>query len=409
MTLFLKIAWRNLFRNTRRTIITCATLSLGLAVLIFTDAFMIGFSNNAIENATGSFLGDAQIHSRDYKADMEAHQVLTDGDVLEAKLAKNPHVNKFTKRIIAQGMLSSATQSQGLAIWGVDPESEKNISMFDDRLGTDSKYLPTKNSLLIGQALADELGINKGDRLLLTVAEANTGEPSQVLLKVDGIFSFGTKDMDMGIAAIHIDLARELMALPEESYHELAFTLHDKKLPLNLDHQIWKEFSSEESICESWLDIMSEFKMIISQRDIGMWIMGIILFSIVALSIINTLFMAIYERFFEFGVLKSIGTKSGQIFCMVVFEAASLAVLGVIAGTIIGFGFTYWIAVNGISYFNGIEYSGITFYNKIYPTIELRQFILYPAVAFIFTTVISIYPALYAARLKPADAMHRSI
>lgn len=408
MTLFMKIAWRNLFRNTRRTIITCTTMSLGLAALIFTDAFMIGFADNAIENATGSFLGDAQIHSKEYKADMEAHQTIKDADSLINKLQNSPQVKDFAGRVIAQGMLSSATQSQGLSIWGVDPENEKNISMLDDRLGTDSKYLPTKNSLLIGQALADDLGIKLGDRLLLTLADAETGEPAQVLLKVDGIYSFGTKDMDMSIAAVHIDLARDLMGLPSGSFHELAFTVHDKKLTLDLENALWTQLSTEESICESWLELMSEMKMLISQRDMSMWIMGTILFSIVALSIINTLFMAIYERFFEFGVLKSIGTKSSQIFSMVTFEAASLAILGALAGGIIGFGLTYWVSQMGINY-NGIEYSGITFYNKIYPTIEVRQFVIYPIISFVFTVLISMYPAGYAARLKPADAMHRSI
>lgn len=406
--MYTKIAWRNLFRNTRRTLIAGFSIGLGLAALITMDAYMKGMFANQIESATASFTGEAQVHSLAYKDEMEVHQVIENIDSVEARLANADQVKDFSKRVVLQGMLSSATKSQGIAIWGIDTTTEKALSMMDDRLSKESKYLPNKKSVLIGQGLADELNVKLGDRLRLTVAEAHTGEPSQRLVKVGGIYSFGSKDMDMMVAAIHDDLAREMAGIPEGSAHEIAFTLNDKAVAYDSTNVLWGQISGDGNITEPWPEIMEELKTIIQLSDKSMGIIGFILFLIVTLSIINTLFMSIYERFFEFGVLKAVGTNARQLFQMVLLEAASLGVLSIILGMGLGYLFSALLAHNGINY-NDMNWGGVTFYEKIYPVIELKQYIVYPYFVLLFTVVVSMYPAFFAARMKPAEALKRSI
>ncbi len=407
--LYTKIAWRNLFRNTRRTIIAGLSIGTGLAALITMDAYMKGMFENQIESATASFTGDGQVHSQAYKDEMEVHQVIEDIDGVTARLAASEQIDAFSKRVVAQGMLSSATKSQGLMIWGIDTTTEKATSMMDDRLSKESQYLPKRNSVLLGQGLADELGVKLGDRLQLTVAEAHTGEAAQRLVKIGGIYSFGSKDMDMTVAAIHADLAREMLNIPAGSAHEIAFSLTDKAVAYDSTNALWSEISgSDTNITEPWPEIMSELKTILQLSDASMGIIGMILFLIVTLSIINTLFMSIYERFFEFGVLKSIGTNGRQLFQMVLLEATSLGVISVILGIGLGYLFSALLAHNGINY-NDMNWGGVTFYEKIYPVIEWQQYVVYPFFVLLFTIIVSMYPAFFAARMKPADALRRSI
>lgn len=406
--LYTKIAWRNLFRNTRRTVVAGLAIGMGLASLILMDAFMKGMFANQIKNATGSFLGEAQIHSEEYKENMEAHQVIHDIDSVTTLLEKSPKIKEFSKRVVVQGMLSSATKSQGLMIWGIDTATEKSLSMMDDRLSKESKYLPKKNSILLGQGLADELGVKFGDRVRLTVSEANTGEPSQRLLKIDGIYSFGSKDMDMGFAAVHDFVLQEMLSIPKGSAHEIAMTLHNSELAYDSTSTIWKEIAGKGNIAEPWPELMTELKSIIQVSNASTIIVGVILFIIVSLSIINTLFMSIYERFFEFGVLKSIGTNARQLFQMVLLEASSLAIISLIFGVIIGYASSYFFYKTGINY-NDMSWGGVTFYEKIYPSIELQQYIIYPIFVWVFTVLVSMYPAFFAARMKPAEALRRSI
>ena len=136
-------------------------------------------------------------------------------------------------------------------------------------------------------------------------------------------------------------------------------------------------------------------------------IVGVILFGVVSLGIINTLFMSLYERMFEFGVLRALGTRPFSMGRLIVFEAGGLAVISIVLGLIIGFFVTYLVAQIGIDYI-GIEYEGVTFTELLYPVLELRQFIIYPVLVFFFTMLVGLYPAFYAGRLNPVDAMRRS-
>jgi ABC-type antimicrobial peptide transport system permease subunit len=135
---------------------------------------------------------------------------------------------------------------------------------------------------------------------------------------------------------------------------------------------------------------------------------GLILFGVVALGIINTLFMSIHERMFEFGVLRAVGTRPFSVARLIFFEAASLAIVSIILGNILGFIITYIMSVVGIDY-TGIEFSGVTFRELLYPELKWFQFVKYPFWVFVFTIFTGIYPAIYAAKMSPAESLRKSI
>jgi ABC-type antimicrobial peptide transport system permease subunit len=141
--------------------------------------------------------------------------------------------------------------------------------------------------------------------------------------------------------------------------------------------------------------------------DFSLLIVGLILFAVVSLGIVNTLFMSLYERMFEFGVLRAVGTRPWAIFRLVLGEAGALSVVSIVLGMVISAIILVWVASSGIDY-TGIDYAGVTFREKIYPVVRGIQFVKYPLWVFVITIVVGLYPAAYAARLTPARAMRKS-
>jgi len=128
----------------------------------------------------------------------------------------------------------------------------------------------------------------------------------------------------------------------------------------------------------------------------------------VAFGIINTLFMSLYERMFEFGVLRAVGTRPSGVRRLIVFEAGALALLSIAMGTVLGFGLTFAMSKIGIDY-RGIEFAGTTFYDLLYPVLHVQQFLIYPLAVFIFTLLVGLYPARVAGKMRVADALRKSL
>ncbi|MGM0461659.1 MAG: ABC transporter permease [Fibrobacterota bacterium] len=408
MDIICKTAWRNIFRNTRRTIITATAISIGIAGLIVTDAFMKGMMDNLIRNGTASFIGDAQIHSRAYKNNPETEHTLPEYNTIEKKLSRYPEIRAYSPRIISMGLLSSAENSESAEVWGIDPEKEQNVTIISERLSLESKFLPKKNSLLLGQKIAQDLGVNLKDHLILTLAEAQSGARRQEYMRVDGIYSFGSEEMDGMVVLMHESTARSMLGLTSNEYNQIALTLEGHPLDIAEDTLLTQKYTQSDVQFETWDELLPQLSSLMELTDMSMFILGAILFVIVSFTIVNTLFMAIYERFFEFGVLKSLGTTPRQIIRMILYEAGFIALIGSVIGMIIG-GFSLWILSRiGISY-QDIEFSGMTFYEKIYPIVTLRQFIIYPVVISLLTVLISLYPARYIGIMPPSEAMKKSI
>jgi lipoprotein-releasing system permease protein len=154
--------------------------------------------------------------------------------------------------------------------------------------------------------------------------------------------------------------------------------------------------------------ILPQMEAVFELSQFSTLLTGLILFGVVALGIINTLFMSIHERMFEFGVLRAVGTRPWSVARLLLLEAGALAIISIILGNILGLVITYLVSQTGIDY-TGIEFSGITFRELLYPEMHLIQFVKYPFWVFVFTVLAGIYPAIYAARMSPANSLRKSM
>ena len=405
--ILVKLAWRNIFRNKRRTLIAATAIGIGLAALIFVDALMIGMADNMVRTATASFLGDAQIHRVGFRDAQEVSLTIQALDEVTEGLAKEGIVEHFTQRTFAPGMITSPANVSAIALVGVHPPTEKLLSQIDDAI-TEGVYFEDDSSrdIVIGAKLAEILEIGLGDRVVVTVAQAETGDLSQEMFRISGIYYFVDEEMNAGMAFVRIEKAREMLGIGNAA-HEIAIKFTSIAYSQDPTLPFWEVYSEHGNEALSWTELMSQLTAILEMTKYSKYIMAVILFFLVAFGIINTLFMSLYERMFEFGVLRAVGTRPFGMARVILFEAGALAIVSIGLGAILGFVLTAVFAHVGIDY-TGIEMTGVTIQEFIRPIMMVEQFIIYPVWLFIFTLIAGLYPARHAAKISPATAMRRS-
>jgi len=243
--------------------------------------------------------------------------------------------------------------------------------------------------------------------VVITVSQAKSGDLSQEMFRVSGIYHFNIKEMDSGFALVKLAKAQEMLGIGS-NVHEIAIKFRDMKVSLQEDNPFWTKYSTDDNEAVSWLTILPQMGPILGMFWISLLFMAIILFGIVAFGIINTLFMSLYERLFEFGVLRAVGTRSSGVRRLIIYEAGALAVLSCLMGIILGFIFIFIVTKTGIDY-RGIEITGTTIRDILYPVFHIQQFIIYPVAVFVFTMLIGHYPAIVAGRMSISNALRKSL
>lgn len=408
MFMFIRLAWRNIFRNKRRTLIAGTAIGLGLASLIFVDAITQGMKANMVHSATASFLGEGQIHRKGYRETQEVDLTVAHLDEVTAMLNQESIVAHYALRVMSFAMITSPANVEAINLVGVQPENERYLSQIDNAMIGGSFFKgANQRDIVIGSKLAENLEGGLGDRVVVTVSQAGTGELSQELFRISGIYELGISELDQGMALIRLPEAQAMLNL-DGQVNEIALQFANSQYGRDSHLPFWKKFSQFGNEAVGWPVILPQLEAAFELSDFSIFITGLILFGVVALGIVNTLFMSIHERMFEFGVLRAVGTSPFNVGQLIVFEAGALAVLSIILGSILGYLVTFIVGKVGIDY-SGIEFAGVTFRELLYPIMQIRQFIYYPFLLFVCTMLVGIYPALYAAKMSPAEAMRRSL
>lgn len=404
--MLLKLAWRNLWRNRTRTWLSALVIAIGLVAMIFMDTMMVGMNTNMVKNATDSLMGHAQMHALGFRDEQDVKLTINDLDQALLQLEKHPDLKARSLRIVTQSMLSSSGGGEPVFSLGVDPEEEQLLSKFDEAI-IEGEYLDSVSGqkLILGWKLAEKLELGLGDRLVLTAADAESGEMVQELFRLSGIFKTGEEKMDASMVLVARKTLQSMLKL-EGRIHQIALRyskLTQDGIPVN---PLKKPDDSSKNELLLWTELMPSLYMISQMTDLSMAIMGTILFLIIALGITNTLLMGLYERMFEFGVIKSIGTTPWQAARIMLFEAVCLGFVSIIVGLILALFVTALFVNYGIDY-TGIEFSGVTFQEKIYPSYKWSRLVLYPFMSLGFTLLASLYPAFKLWKMLPVEALRK--
>ena len=404
--LIMKLALRNLFRNTRRTILTVLLIGCSLSALILTDAVLLGMVDVMIESLTKTLSGEAQVHRQGFTDNYDVDLYMPESASIESTLENDPSVAAYASRVISGGMISSSYNVGAGLIYGVDADQERHLSKLAAAI-TLGHYLQDTNDILIGEPMAELLEIKLGDRVVITQAEANTGELSQALFRVAGIFKFGVRELDSNIVFIHISQARKILGISQGS-HEIAILFHDVS-SADLDPTgLLSSLTNDTTEALGWRALNKDIAAMLEMSNYSSLIVGAILFFLASLGVINSMFMSIYERIYEFGVAKAIGTRPFDLFRLIMVEALFLALLSCIFGVLVGALLGEWYATNGIP-LGEMEISGIAMNNNIPTVLAWHQVTNFPAYVILLVLTAALYPARFAANIIPTDALHRSL
>lgn len=404
----IKLAFRNLFRNTRRTILTVMLIALSLTALIAVDGIMRGMLTLLVDNVTGTLSGDAQVHRVGYRENLDVDLYMENSGLIEQTLQQDTSLQSYSPRVISGAMISSTYNLAAGLLYGIDAEREKANSKVEAAVMRGEYLSGGDSELLIGHSLADLLEVDLGDRIVLTLSEATTGELAQALFRISGILDFGMRELDDNFIFINIASARKALAMSDQQTHEFVLTFINPEDAENPDTEVFQQLNDEEIETLSWLDLNREISLIIELMAYSSLIVGAILFLLASLGVINSMFMSIYERIYEFGVIKAIGTRPAEIAKLILCEALLLALMSCGIGMLLGFAVNSWTAANGIG-LGEMEFSGITLSNNIFAEFHISQFTKFPIYVVILTIVAAIYPARFAAKIIPSEALQRSL
>ncbi|HOO37508.1 MAG TPA: ABC transporter permease [Deltaproteobacteria bacterium] len=399
----MRIAWRNLWRNSRRTGITIVAMSLSTAVLIITYALMLGMMVQMEHSVTDVTVGQVQVHHRNYLKERSLYDTV-DGweNILET--ARRDGI-AAAPRAFGFGLLSSGNKSAGVQFWGVDPASEQQIGDMAKNLlkGT---YLSGRPSMgvVLGRKLARTLHADVGTELV-AVVQASDGSLGNELFHVRGILKSVGENLDRSVAIIDREDFASLFVLPDQ-YHEIALNSRGQLSPDEVAAKIRSSAGSNE--VRTWRQILPGVSDMLNTSSGATMIFLVIFFLAAGLGVLNTLLMATYERIPEFGLLKAIGTSSWRILRDVSAEALVLgilsSILGGIIGTIVSLYFQYF-PIDLSAFGEGFNTSGVVISAQWGALLTLRGIIWPIVIMWLVSVLAALYPAAKAARLDPVRAL----
>ncbi|MBI5352135.1 MAG: ABC transporter permease [Chloroflexi bacterium] len=406
MNLYLRLAWRNIWRHKRRTIIIVLAMSMTLALMMFYDGLMNGFTDAIYGNAVKVLGGNIQVHAEGYRAQANSSPLIPLADPLAVVKAaeSNPQTLAATQRITTGGLITSREGAFAVGITGVEPEKEMTVNIIGQNV-KEGRNLASDDldNILIGKGLADAMGVKLGDRVTL-VGRSQHEQMRQRTMTIVGIFDLGMADIEK--QTVYMSLGEAQALYDVSSSTEVAIFLER----LGQESAVIKEMKPGlpgyeiESFQANYPDLASA----INTKGGVMDVFSVIIIAIAGVGILNLLLMAVYERTREIGVLGAMGLKPNQISLLFILEGIMIGLVGVAVGIVFG------LALNGGLRSVGLDfssYSNVASYmaliqSRIYPTWGIEKLLMRASMIAIISALAALIPAFEAGRREPAEALH---
>jgi ABC-type lipoprotein release transport system permease subunit len=406
VNLVFRLAWRNLWRQPRRTWLTTGAMVFSNTLLVFMISLQFGMYGLMIDNTLQAFTGHLQIQAPDYIDDQKMRQTVADIAPLAARMRDEFPDRHIAARATGFALVSSEDRSYGIAVFGVEPDYEPEVSTLPG-LVSEGRFLGDSDAaeIVIGAALARNLKVELGDELTL-LGSGKDGSFAAAVVSIVGIFDSGMPDFDRSISEIPIGLFQDVFYM-NGSGHHVVFNNEGIDGVAELKSQVEALLpAGQELVVHDWDALQPGLQQAIKADMSSAFFMYGILVILVAFSVLNTQLMSVLERTHEFGIVMSLGLTPGRLGRLVLLETAIMGLLGFIFGSILGGLVTSYLSVNGFAY-PGMEELALKFNlpSRFYPEISTISLLSGPLVVFLFTVLAALYPALRLHRLHPVEAM----
>jgi ABC-type lipoprotein release transport system permease subunit len=414
LTLFMSMAWRNLWRNRRRTLITAGALAFGFLGSVVMIGISDGFTAELVENGTGLLTGQVQIHARGYRPERSMYETIggpdgADIDSLLATADATPGITAAAPRVYGGGIVSAGDATEAVGLFGVDPAREARVSrvlgaMVEGRAPRDGA-----REMAVGAEVARRLDVRPGAQVVV-VAPAADGSMGNDLFTVSGVFRSGLGDLDAAFAVLPIGALQTLLGLEPGRIHEIAMAtavpsaapdaaarLAQRLAPSGLDIEVvpWEVFSPE---------IAAYVKL--AEASNGLIVAIVFVFAIFGVA--NTMLMGTFERRREFAVVRALGTVPSGVALTVLFEGLALGLLSLAAGAVLTAPVLAWLhhaPLNLTALVGDMEFAGALIRPVLRAEYSVSGPVLSAAGLLVTALLAALYPAIRAARVPPADAL----
>jgi len=409
MSIEIKMAWRNIWRNSRRSVLTILAIVFATMLLVFMLSFQFGSYDTMINTAVKIHTGHVQVQAEGYRDKMDIRLAVPDPGVVDDVIKDIPGVEAYTSRANAFSLVSSSDRTYGVLLTGIDPEREAEVSTLK-KLVQRGEYLAQEDTdmALVGELLARNLKADIGDELVV-LGQGRDGSVAASVLKVKGIFSSGEDKFDRNSVQMPLGYFQDVFSM-RGAVHEvvvLGRSLEDvKKIKKELGAGVRGIDSDGNLVVLDWMELMPGLVQSIKLDLVSGLIMYVILIVLVAFSILNTFLMAIFERTREFGVLMAIGMTPGRLMKSLFLESIMITLIGIILGIISGGMVTWYFQMHGILISGASELlSQFGLPERMYPQLSVLSVSVGAGIVLIITILTAIYPVLKVRHLRPVEAM----
>jgi len=408
------LAWRNLWRHRRRTLITLSSIGIGFGLAVFSIGIGDGSHNSMIRNAIKLGEGHLAVQPRGYLEAPANYKFLADGRSLQKRLDELAIPGSVAPRISLQVLSSSANNSIGAALEGMNVVNDPRVAMLKPKLVDGNWIEPGDHrGVLIGDGMARKLKVKVGGKIVL-MAGKQGGDSQAQLGRVRGIFDAHVDELNDYLILSDITFAQRFLegegADPQQlPVTRFAIFLNDPDSMEQWQKTINKAVGDEKTVTLNWHEMMPDLVQFIVIDDAGNYVFLVLILTMVVFGILNTVLMSVLERTREFGLLRALGLGRSHLLLLVFCESMLLSVLAVVIGWIIGGGTHWWFSTHGLD-FSGMmggdtAIMGTFIDPVIYTELSKDRVIQLTAIVFASTLASGIYPAIKAARVTPVQAL----
>lgn len=402
--MLLKIAWRNVWRSRGRSLVVMGAIIVGIWALIFGTGFMNGFMVGYMANIIDNDVSNIQVHNPEFKKDFEVKYFIPEGHRKAEEMRGWSGVRGTTTRIIVNGMIASPKKASGIQIRGIDIENEAIVTNLDSII-SDGTYFEgiKRNPVVIGSKLAETLKVKVRSKVVLTFNNAD-GDITAAAFRIVGIVTTSSLNISQRYAFVRQQDLDKILGMNGQ-IHEIAVITE----PLVKEASIVEKYGAayNNDLVESWREIAPELAFMQEMYGSMLYVlMGIIMVALV-FGIVNTMLMAVLERFRELGMLMAVGMNKTRVFTMVLIETLYLGIVGAPLGLLVGWLTIYYykgVGVDLSNYSEGLESFGYS--SILYPYVQTDAYFQIAIAVMVTALVGAIYPAWKAVKLKPVEALH---
>ncbi len=398
----LSLSWKNVWRNPVRSGVVIASVVLGVWAGLFMSAFMGGLTQSYIQNHLDNY--SAHIRIQDARYDLEPLPMftITDGDSLLSELESKPYVTAIASRSVVLGLASSATNSFGVKVNGVDAEREQQVSTLPTYV-KEGEYLSDagRNPVVVGTKLAKRLGIGLNSRIVLNVQDVD-GTLTAGAFRIVGLYHSPNSGFDeMNVFVRKSDLNR--LILSDNATHEIVMLVDDFR---SADRHVAELAVDSSLVVKSWGDMSSAMRYADASIATTLTIFMSIILIALTFGIVNTMLMAVLERTPELGMMMAIGVTKARTASMILFETIYLTLVGAPIGLFLSWLTIRLTSINGIdlgAFASGLEMYGMS--PIVIPVLSNEYYAIITVMIIVATLLSAIFPCLKALKLNPVEAI----